>query len=338
METRHPDTDHDRSPADGAGGTSAPREGDAAYVAVTAATMWAGPDRARAMDAPSLATPADLDAWNRAMADTASRGWLLDHLESQALYGSRVIVDETREDWARIVAVGQSSSRDERGYPGWVPLAQLVADDAYGEALDARPYALVTADRAALRDVEGGSGAPEEAPFTTILPVLDDHDRGDGTVAVRLPGGATGRLDIGDVEVHAHGEGPAVPTADDVIATGERFLGLRYLWAGMTAYGLDCSGFVHAIHKRHGIAIARDAGDQMRHSGLAPVEREDLRRGDLVFFSTEPGATSIRHVAMYVGEGRILHAPNYERSVEVISLAEYDTRDEYAGAVRVLQP
>ena len=74
----------------------------------------------------------------------------------------------------------------------------------------------------------------------------------------------------------------------------------------------------------------------MRHSGLAPVEREDLRRGDLVFFATEPGGDSIRHVALYVGDDLIMQAPNASRSVEIMSLTEYDPIGEYAGARRAV--
>src|SRR5699024_10245512 len=84
-----------------------------------------------------------------------------------------------------------------------------------------------------------------------------------------------------DVVVHEAGETPPLPTAEDVIATGERFLGLRYLWAGVSAYGVDCSGYTYTLFHHHGISIDRDAGDQMHHSGLKPVEREDLQRGDL---------------------------------------------------------
>ena len=132
-------------------------------------------------------------------------------------------------------------------------------------------------------------------------------------------------------------EGAAlVESPDEVIATGERFLGLRYLWAGVSAWGFDCSGYTYTLFHHHGISIARDAGDQMNHSGLAEVAREDLRRGDLVFFATEPGGDSIRHVALYLGDDLIMQAPNAARSVEIMSLTEYDPTGEYAGARRVI--
>ncbi|MDN5901380.1 MAG: C40 family peptidase, partial [Brachybacterium sp.] len=97
----------------------------------------------------------------------------------------------------------------------------------------------------------------------------------------------------------------------------------------------DCSGYTYTLFHHHGITISRDAGSQMHDSGLEPVERADLRRGDLVFFATEPGGTAIRHVALHLGDDLIMHAPDAAGSVEVRSLTEYDRLGEYAGARRV---
>ena len=54
-----------------------------------------------------------------------------------------------------------------------------------------------------------------------------------------------------------------------------------------------------------------------------------------MFFATEPGGTSIRHVALHLGDDLIMQAPNAARSVEIMSLTEYDPTGEYAGARRV---
>jgi len=300
---------------------------------VDVATLWSDPSAPRpGIDDAALTRPADLDAWNAAMPGGEERGWLLPHLETQALYGTPVLVDEVQGDWARVVVPSQRTSRDVRGYPGWVPTVQLVADPGFARVAASAPTAHVTADRARLRDVEGAPGpVPALVPLNTMLPVVG---REPGTVRVALPGGGTAVLEAADATVRESGEPAPVGTPDDVIATGERFLGLRYLWAGMSPWGFDCSGFAWAILLRHGVTIPRDAGDQLRLSGLPRVDREDLRRGDLVFFSGSSGSASIRHVAVYVGEGRILHSPTFSRSVTEESLVDYDVREEYAGAVR----
>lgn len=312
---------------------TAPVPGAAAVVVVDVATLWSEPSAPRpGIDDAALTRPTDLDAWNAAMPGDEERGWLLPHLETQALFGTPVLVDELREGWARVVVPSQRTSRDERGYPGWVPAVQLVTDPGFVRLVESAPSLHVTADRACLRDVEGAPGpVPALVPLNTVLPVVG---REPEAVRVALPGGGTALLAETDAVVRESGEQAPIGTADDVIATGERFLGLRYLWAGMSPWGFDCSGFAWAILLRHGVTIPRDAGDQLRLSGLPRIDREDLRRGDLVFFSGSSGGDSIRHVAVYVGEGRILHSPNFSRDVTEESLADYDARDEYAGAVR----
>ncbi len=319
--------------------------GTQAVVAVAVSTVWVSPDAPRPdIDDPALTAPVDPDAWNTKLCDDETRGALLPLLETQALYGALVQVDELRGDWVRGVVLGQGTTRDARGYPGWLPARHLVVDREFAHRVRMAPRALVTAPLAELAVEAALRGAvpapPARIGYTTMLPVIA-HDDGrvpadeEGPVRVALPGGGVAELRRTDVLLRGGtGEHHGTGSAEEVIADGEHYLGLQYLWAGMTAWGFDCSGFVRAILLAHGIEIARDAGDQLRASGLPFVDREDLRRGDLVFFSNGPGAESIRHVAMWIGDGRILHSPNFRRTVVEESLEEYDVHGEYAGAVR----
>ena len=213
-------------------------------------------------------------------------------------------------------------------------ITKTAADAAYQAKGSYATTATVTALTSTLTGTPSGNHPGIDVSFDTILPVLG---RTAKAVKVAVPGAGPAYLPSGDVVVRAQGEQPPEPTVEDVIATGERFLGLRYLWAGVSAWGFDCSGYTYTLFHHHGLQIGRDAGDQMNHSGLAEVAREDLRRGDLVFFATEPGGDSIRHVALYLGDDLIMQAPNAERSVEIMSLTEYDPTGEYAGARRVLE-
>lgn len=313
---------------------TAPAPGDRAHVAVSATTLWVDPGTNRpGIDDPAVSAPVDLDAWNANMEDTETRRWLTGELESQAVLGSEVIVDEIDGEWAHVVVTAQSTPRDPRGYPGWVPLSHLVVDEGFARRAETSQTATVTALTSTLTGTPSGNHPGIDVSFDTILPVLG---RTAKAVKVAVPGGRPAYLPAADVVVRAQGEQPPTPTVEDVIATGERFLGLRYLWAGVSAWGFDCSGYTYTLFHHHGISIARDAGDQMNHSGLAEVAREDLRRGDLVFFATEPGGDSIRHVALYLGDDLIMQAPNAARSVEIMSLTEYDPTGEYAGARRVI--
>ena len=313
---------------------TAPAPGDRAHVAVSATTLWVDPRTNRpGIDDPAVSAPVDLDAWNANMEDTETRRWLTGQLETQAVLGSEVIVDEIDGDWAHVLVTAQPTPRDPRGYPGWVPLAQLVADPDFARRAETAPTATVTALTSTLTGTPSGNHPGIDVSFDTVLPVVG---RSGKAVKVAVPGARPAYLPAADVVVRDRGEQPPRPAVEDVIATGERFLGLRYLWAGVSAWGFDCSGYTYTLFRHHGITIARDAGDQMHDSGLAEVARADLRCGDLVFFATEPGGDSIRHVALYLGDDLIMQAPNAERSVEIMSLTEYDPTGEYAGARRVL--
>ncbi|GAA1233699.1 hypothetical protein GCM10009657_06520 [Oryzihumus leptocrescens] len=84
-----------------------------------------------------------------------------------------------------------------------------------------------------------------------------------------------------------------------------RHVGLRYLWGGMSAEGLDCSGLVHRAMRELGVVVPRDADDQ--HDACEPVPLEQVRPGDLYFFARE--GRRAHHVGIVTAPGRMLHAP-----------------------------
>jgi cell wall-associated NlpC family hydrolase len=116
---------------------------------------------------------------------------------------------------------------------------------------------------------------------------------------------------------------PRLPrTAAAIVADARRFVGVRYLWGGTSAFGFDCSGLLHLVFKSHGVLIPRDA-DAQAQRGRAVTS---LRPGDLLFF----GRSHVHHVALYVGGGKMLEAPNSSSRVRVVPLR----RDDFAGARR----
>ena len=129
----------------------------------------------------------------------------------------------------------------------------------------------------------------------TSLPV-SGLDR--GAVEVPLAHGRTGRLDLAGVRL-AHDRQQVAYGADDLLATARQFLGVRYLWGGTSAWGLDCSGLVHLVLRAHGVLLPRDAFDQAAAATVEPVPLDDVRPGDLYFFA-RPGAR-IHHVGFASG-------------------------------------
>ena len=83
------------------------------------------------------------------------------------------------------------------------------------------------------------------------------------------------------------------------------WLGAPYCYAGKTKYGVDCSGFVTQIYRIiYSIKLGGGAGDIYKL--VKPVEKKDLREGDLVFFKISH--SYISHVALYLSNNKIVHA------------------------------
>lgn len=93
---------------------------------------------------------------------------------------------------------------------------------------------------------------------------------------------------------------------ENIVEFALQFVGNKYVWGGTSlTNGADCSGFVQAIYRNFDIYIDRCASSQSDDGKR--ISTNELLPGDLVFYSD---GTGISHVAMYIGEGQIVHASN----------------------------
>lgn len=269
----------------------------ATVIGVPVATVWTSPKAAVTMGPPS--------AWPGLA--TAQRRALVGRIQTQALLGDRVVALRRAGAWTKVVLPDQPSPKDRRGYPGWIRTAELTPGASNGTNV------VVTATTAPVTS----RGRTVLASYGTRLRVV----RFSGSrTTVALPRNAVGTVGSKDVTAHPPTTAPAI------VGDAQRFVGVRYLWGGTSAYGWDCSGLVHMVFRAHGITIPRDADAQA--TGGTPVARDALRPGDLVFY----GVTHVHHVALYVGGGRMVEAPNSASSVRVVPLRVAD----YSGARRYL--
>jgi cell wall-associated NlpC family hydrolase len=283
------------------------KPGDRATVDVAVATLWKAPNLARTLDHPSLGNPVDLFAWNRNLATTASRVWLDAHVQTQALYGQTVVVLARTGAWARVAVVDEPDPQDPHGYPGWLPVSQLTSGfDPNGR------YVVVTARTSELLV----HGRTLKLSYGTRLPLVK---WGGDFAVVRTPDGTGTVAGVDD---------PLKPSAASIVAQAKRFVGLRYLWGGLSAWGFDCSGLVWDDFRVHGLTIPRDADPQFHHG--TPVARSQLRPGDLLFWGSSNYAD---HVAIYAGNGSMVEAPDSAHSVRVVPV-RWDRY--YLGARRYL--
>jgi cell wall-associated NlpC family hydrolase len=92
-----------------------------------------------------------------------------------------------------------------------------------------------------------------------------------------------------------------------ILRTANAYVGVKYVWGGNTPRGgFDCSGFTKYVFAKHGISLPRTSREQVRAGQPVAPDFRALRPGDLMLFA-QPGE-AISHVAIYAGNGRIIHA------------------------------
>lgn len=292
--------------------------GSTALIDVSVATLWRAPGIHRRSDRPSLKNPVDLVRWNRSMRSAADRRWLVGNVQTQALYAQRAIVRDRKGKWVKVALPEEPDSQDPLGYPGWLPRRQLRPPGDVPVIRDTSDYVVVLAKRASVRVAKG----PVRVSYGTRLSVPEptDDDTGPDWVRVVTPDGP------GSIRAEDVGP-PLTPTAQSILDQGRRFLGLRYTWGGLSAWGFDCSGLIWNLFRAHGMTIPRDADPQFR-SGQ-PVSRKNLEPADLIFWGNR---NYVHHVALYVGNGKMMEAPDSAGHVRIVPVRW----GEYAGARRYL--
>ena len=129
-----------------------------------------------------------------------------------------------------------------------------------------------------------------------------------------------------------HAPIPAVPkptVGERAAAIAVRAVGAPYRWGGSSPTGFDCSGLVYWVYGQLGI--------ELPHSSYAlygqgrRVPRSRMEPGDLLFFS------GLGHVGIYIGRGRMVHAPHTGTRVQVVRLGRSSYGARLAGVRRIVK-
>lgn len=109
------------------------------------------------------------------------------------------------------------------------------------------------------------------------------------------------------------------------------WLGVPYRYGGRSKAGTDCSGFASQIYKHvYNYSISGGSADIYKH--LIPVNKSELKEGDLVFFKIKHARIS--HVGIYLSNNKFIHATSYGKSVTISDLNEIYYKKYYFSAGR----
>ena len=230
------------------------------------------------------------------------------HLRAEPKSGAEMVSQTLAGHTVQVLGVSESRAwtrvQTEDTYRGWLETRWIGEPNEGLEPL--LPIATVFAD---VRE-EPSSDAPPVIRLPLLAQVRQQSrvqtPHGGEWAEVVLPDNTT----RGFLPVSALSPLPDAPdentTHDAAQWWGREFLGTPYLWGGSSSFGLDCSGFVQMCYRLAGnIVLRRDADIQRTDERFAPVDKESLKPGDLVFFGKPD---KITHVGMHYKENTFIHS------------------------------
>ncbi|AEB42319.1 C40 family peptidase [Micromonospora maris] len=205
-------------------------------------------------------------------------------------------------DLLRRVNRGERAEHDTAPAAGELARAQTdaqVATQAY-TAAESRLRGVQeqhTATEKALRDEEAKLVKLREQNATQLVELARQQERAEQQLGADYPTQSADGL-------IAH------PTALAALAYARRQLGDPYVWGATGPNSFDCSGLVWSAYRSAGYyKLPRVARDQYYATRSRTVSRAALLPGDLLFFASGSSWRTIHHMGMYVGNGKMIHAP-----------------------------
>ncbi len=142
--------------------------------------------------------------------------------------------------------------------------------------------------------------------------------------------------DSGDIKVSYASTSSSSSTSNSkvnkVVSAVKAQVGKPYVYGAAGPNSFDCSGLTYYCYKKAGVYLNRSSRDQASNGKY--VSKSNLKAGDLIFFNS--GTKSIRHVGMYVGNGKFIHSPSPGKKVKYESLSSSYYTKGYVTARRII--
>ena len=238
-------------------------------------------------------------------------------LATQATLGTPLRVYKKKEGWYLVqtpdgylgwLDPGGLMLMNEAAYAEWMAAPKVIFQPDYGFS-----YKAPASDQNRVSDLISGN-------------ILINQGQEANYTKVAYPDGRTAFIDNNMVLDYPQWLNSRDPSLDNILSSAFDLMGRPYLWGGTSGKGMDCSGFTKTVFYLNGLIFPRDASQQV-HTGIeVPTDTtlHSLEPGDLLFFGRKATAEKkerIWHVAIYLGEGKIIHSAG---TVKVESLRRSD--------------
>lgn len=187
-------------------------------------------------------------------------------------------------------------------------------------ALDAPEFQVDAGGRVPTSGATGGGGGSNPMS-SSYMPSLEDFGVDWGSLDGPPPPGLGGNSG-------------ATGWRKNVVKAAEKMLGTPYVWGGTSYSGVDCSGLIQLLYGKEGINLPRVSFAQA-NSGKR-VALSDLQPGDLVAWDNSSRNNGADHIAIYIGNGRIIEAPRPGGVVQVNDI--YDTGRAWGVSMGAYDP
>lgn len=242
------------------------------------------------------------DGWTHVSAETASGKSVTGYVKSEYLITGDTAI-ERAEKSGSYVAISMTNGLNVRKGPSTsTPVIDKIAKGEELLILDLNDCIITTDDT-------------ENNIWVKVALDSDDKEGSFGYVAkqyVELDFKLPYALSIEEIQ---YGSGVSQKRAN-LVNYAKEFLGGRYVWGGTNLKtGVDCSGFVLRVFQKYGYKLGRTSRDQAR--GGKRISASELKPGDLVFYGS---SSYINHVAIYIGNGKIIHASNRRDGIKISNM------------------
>ncbi|SFB76066.1 SH3 domain-containing protein [Zunongwangia mangrovi] len=225
-------------------------------------------------------------------------------LVTQATLGMPVKVYKKEGSWYYIqspdgylawVDYGGIQNMTKEAFAAWKSKEKLIYLNPYGKSLKSAKN-----DAEVVSDLVAGD-------------ILEFTAENGNFYEISYPDGRTAFVPKSDAKPYKTWLADLEVDGESLISTGEKLMGLPYLWGGTSPKGVDCSGFTKTVYFLNGMVIPRDASQQVHTGVLVDSTRnfENLVAGDLLFFgrpATDSTKERVVHVGMWIGDQKFIHS------------------------------